>query len=642
LYCIKAKNWDTTGEQSQKVIYIFGVGQEFSLVLNEVMMASERNQQFLSWVQTDQQSADWRLENSAKLRFLSPQGLKIRFFRRLVRRNILLIVGINLFVTGLTAYIVLTHPRTYEGEFQLLVETIGAIDKVTDPSIPSHQSKALKDPLDNPRLIKMLKSPRLLTGILKQIQPTYALSYNELLKDVKIDPLSRDKVDQTQLIQVSYTSQDPAKILFILEKLADGYLQYSLEDRNNQIQKGVALIEAQLPELRQRIHKLEGQLQPLVANDNLSPPVEGSYEQLNRQLKGERRRLTELLLAREVLKIEAVQGQVPWQMSTQPQLKTDGRRLLISSGHSQTLTLAIGVMGGLLLGLGAAFLKEKQQDTFLSIEDLQEDTPVPLLGILPFNRAIETVDRNPNRSELSEESIAHHQNQAFLLAFEALYTKIRFLDVNPAVRTLVVSSVAAREGKTTVGLYLAQAIARMGQRVLLVDANMTFPQLHSRLGLPNFEGLRNILNCNLDPNQHIQRVPYQKNLSILTAGQGLSGANKRLVFTPMRDLMEQLHHTFDFVIYDTPHLQEYADAKFLTVNADGILMVVHMGKTRRSELMKVLKDLQVSQLPILGLVANFSDEEPDNSLEEDYGDDYFASEDLEDEFEIFRVSPHQP
>ncbi|NJM66609.1 MAG: AAA family ATPase [Acaryochloris sp. RU_4_1] len=607
-------------------------------------MASERDQQFLSWVQPGEQSADEPLGNLAKPALLGSQSLNIRFLGRLVRRNILLIVGINLCVTGLTAYFVLSRPRTYEGEFQLLVEPVTAIDKVTDLSIPSYQNEGLDDPLDNSRLIKTLKSPRLLTAILQQIQPTYPLSYNELLKGMKVDPISRDEAEQTQLIQVSYTSKDQSKILFILEKLVEGYLKYSLEDRKSQIQDDISLIEAQLPELRQRIYTLEGQLQPLAIDKPLGqfPSVEGTYEQLNRQLTGERRTLTELLLAREALKMEATQGQVPWQISTQPQLKTDEQGHLISSGHSQAQTLALGVIGGLLLGLGAALLKEKQQDTFLSIEDLQADIPLPLLGTLPFNRAIEMVDQIPSPRELGEKSAAHHQNQAFLQASEALYTKIRFLDVNRTVRALVVSSIAAREGKTTVGLYLAQAIARMGQRVLLVDANMVFPQLHSRLGLPNVEGLRDVLGRNLDPNQLIQRVPYQKNLSILTAGQGVSGANKALASTPIEDLMEQLHSAFDVVLYDTPHLQGYTDARFLTVNANGLLMVVGMGKTRRSAFVKVLKDLQASRLPILGLVANFSDEEPSDPLQENYGDDYFGVEDLEDEFEIFRERPSQP
>ena len=106
--------------------------------------------------------------------------------------------------------------------------------------------------------------------------------------------------------------------------------------------------------------------------------------------------------------------------------------------------------------------------------------------------------------------------------------------------------------------------------------------------------------------------------------------------------MEQLQSTFDLVIYDTPYLQGHADANFLSINADGLLMVVGIGKTQQSSLIKMLKDLQASRLPILGLVSNFSGEDASGGSQDEYvDDDYFDAEELEDEFDIFRVSPRQ-
>ncbi|WP_299414709.1 tyrosine-protein kinase domain-containing protein [Acaryochloris sp. IP29b_bin.148] len=769
-------------------------------------MKSELDEQSLSLMQV--------YEPSEYTPLGSPRTSGKRLVRplwRLIQRNILLIGGINLVVAGLTAYLVLSRPLTYEGEFQLLVEPITTAGQLPDPTSSSQEGSLAEPGLDYSTLLRVLKSPQVLASVLQQIEFRYPISYNQLLQDMKVERIGQDAQNQTKLIRVSYTSADQTKILFVLKQLSNGYLKYSLEDRERRVGGGAAFIEQQLPDLKQRVKSLESQLQTLqqqesisdldsegaelakqarelesqrletqrnlraqqklyvnlqkqlglapnqaiaasslsedpryqqllsqlkqvetqlaqerarftdanpviqdlqakqsnlkallnqetrqlvsqsqVGNANLGqlpqfqnsiqrslsqrlidtlneiqvleirseastqaavavnarlrrfPAVKQRYERLNRQLASDTTRLNQLLLKRESLKVEAAQRDIPWQIPTEPQLRTDDQGNLVLPEQNRVQKILLGVMGGFLLGLGAALLREKHRDAFLSVDDLQDRTQLPVLGNLPFNHAIEAIDQNPNRSEFSEASVTNHQNQAFLQAAEALYTKIRFLAVEPPVRSLVISSVAARDGKTTVALYLAQSAARMGQRVLLVDANPAFPQLHSRLGLPNFEGLSDILERNLDPNQLIQRVPYQKNLFLLTAGLATKVANKSSASNQMKYLMEQLNSTFDLVIYDTPYLQGHADANFLTLNTDGLVLVVGMGKTQQSNLLKTVKDLKASRLPILGLVSNFSGEQADNTPNEEYfGGDYFETPEVEDEFEIFRATSRE-
>lgn len=774
-------------------------------------MKPEPDEQSLSLMQTYEQSEYVSLGNPETTRISGNPSLNIRPIWRLIRRNILLIGGTNLLVAGLTTYLALSQPLTYEGEFQLLVEPVIAPGRLTDLSVPSPDGITSNvDVLDYATLIRVLKSTKVLDLILSQIQPRYPVSYNELTRDMRIERIGQDELNKTKLIRVSYVSDDKAKISFILKELADGYIRHSEEDRQNRIGGGVAFIAKQLPDLRQQVRSLEDELQTLQQQERISdldsegaelakqarelesqrletqrnlrsqqklyvtlqkqlglnpkqviavsslsedpryqklldqlkqvetqlaqerarftdtnpaiqqlqeqqrnlqallnqetrklsgqnrtgravnlpqfqnsiqrslsqqmidtlnkiqileiqnqaatqaaatvdaklrrfPAVKRKYEQLNRQLEIDTTKLKQLLLKRESLNVEAARQQdKSWQILTTPRIRTDGQGNEIVLGQGRAQKIALGIIGGFLLGLGVALLKERQQNTFYSIDDLQDQTQFPLLGTLPFNQAIEAIDQRPHASEFGEEAITTHQNQAFLQASEALYTKIRFLAVEPPVRSIVVSSVASRDGKTTVALYLAQSAARMGQRVLLVDANIVFPQLHNRLGLPNFEGLSDILDRNLDPNQLIQRVPYQKNLSLLTAGKALTGSNKATASKQMQYLMEQLHSTFDLVIYDTPYLQGHADANFLAVNADGLLMVVGMGKTQQSDFMKTIQDLQESRLPILGLVSNFSGEEHNSPTDKDYfEDDYFDKEDIGDEFNIFRVSSRQ-
>jgi capsular exopolysaccharide synthesis family protein len=223
---------------------------------------------------------------------------------------------------------------------------------------------------------------------------------------------------------------------------------------------------------------------------------------------------------------------------------------------------------------------------------------------------------------------------------ENLYANLRYLLSEQSPQSLVLGSVMAGDGKTTLAINLSKAVAGMGQRVLLVDANLSVPQLHSRFGLPNFQGLSDILVQEIDPNELIQRSPLYPNLFLLTAGQMSRKASKLLASNQMTYLMEQLQNMFDLVIYDTHHLQGSSGANFLALNAHGLILVVGIQKTRRSAVLKTLERLRNSRIPMNGMVANFV-REPMAHPEEPEFDDGMPNrgdkEVEEDEFEIFRV-----
>ncbi len=368
------------------------------------------------------------------------------------------------------------------------------------------------------------------------------------------------------------------------------------------------------------------------------PAIRRQYNDLQAQLEVARNTLKQLQLRRESLRVESAQKEVPWRLLSKPQLLKDEDGNLITSSRKGLQKLILGTLGGFLFGVGCAILREKRKDVFFSPEDLQEDVKVPVLGVFPFVEGGEQ-QRPPALLGLPEtpEMLARTLPMAPLtMAAEGLYTNLRFLPLEPTVRSLVIASLGAKDGKTTVVTELAKAAASMGQRVLVVDTNMVMPQLHSRLEVPNFEGLIEVMTKGLDPNQYIQRSPYHHNLFVLTAGQVTTGSHKLVASQQMQHLMEQLHTMYDLVLYDTPQIQSYSDANFLALHVDGLLMVVSVGKTLRSRFLKVMKSMQNGRLPLLGLVANRanvkdsapSDPTPEaNSLER-------ADE---DEFDIFKV-----
>jgi len=702
------------------------------------------------------------------------KGSSIRPLLRLVQRNILLVAGIATAISIATIYLTASPTRTYEGDFRLQIEPITSEAKYNDPSVISRAGEnATPGGVDYATLLQVLQSPGLLSKIVKQIQTRYPdLSYELLVKNLTIDRIGSTTYEPTKLIEVSYKSTDPAQVQFVLEELAKGYLNYSLQDRRNHIGQGVQFIEEQLPSLQQQVDNLESKLQSmqqqygltnpasdgaelnkqadavaaqrqgtqrdlqeaktLYANlqkqlrltpdqvipasslsqdptyQNLlsqqkkiesqialesarfnedSPVIQTLREQeknISRLLNGEGQQiagstikdpqvqtfqsslrqglisqlvntanqmqvlqvrehslaqteasldrevrqfpailrrymdiqarldiatktLNQLLIQRETLRVDDAQKEIPWEVVSAPGINRDAYGTPIPVAKKNTKQLVFGVIAGLALGLGAALLKEKYQNIFYTSEDVEEGLELPLLGVIPFEESEKQLLKPSVYVGLREETeveYAHTESSKFTEAFNSLYASIRFIASDPPVRSLVVGSAAPRDGKTTIALNLAQTAAAVGQRVLLVDANLRMPELHNKLGLPKEPGLSDLLAKNLNLNDVIHRSPLEENLFVLTSGKLRSDSIKRLACTQMQHLMDEFQVNFDLVIYDTPHLGP-TDANFLAANTDGILMVVGIGKTPRSLVMQVMNRLNSLRLPVLGVVANY-------------------------------------
>jgi len=276
--------------------------------------------------------------------------------------------------------------------------------------------------------------------------------------------------------------------------------------------------------------------------------------------------------------------------------------------------LALGVIGGLLLGLGAAFLAERLDPVHHSADELKEDTKLPLLGAIPWQKDLDKIEKVitaalpqltvagqqltiPNTTAKSANENPYYYNfSPFSEAFHTLNTNIRLLGSDSPLKSLVISSVSPGDGKTTTAINIAKAAARMGQKVLLVDADLRRPQIHLRLNLDNDHGLSNVLAEGLD----------YENLSILTAGSIPPDPTRLLSSQRMQEMISQLQqdHAFDLIIYDLPPIAAFADAKILAAMATGLILVTKLGKTDRFVLKNLLEDLRLSHISVLGLVAN--------------------------------------
>ncbi len=334
------------------------------------------------------------------------------------------------------------------------------------------------------------------------------------------------------------------------------------------------------------------------------PELIRRYTDLKRQRELAAKTLDQLLIQRETLRVEAAQKEVPWEIVSAPDLVRDagGNPMPVARGTGKKL--ALGALAGFMLALGLAALIDKFRNIFYTTEDIQDAIRLPLLGVIPFNKTENLFGYSKEIAGLNKKP-ANRQvdNPLFQEAFNSLYAGFCFLTADTPVRSLVVSSAAPGDGKTTIALHLAQVAATLGRRVLLVDANLRLPQLHTQLGLPNSMGLSELLAQNVPIDDFVQQST-QDNLAILTSGHPSPDSTRLLASARMQQLMEQCQAAFDLVIYDTPHVLGLADTNFLAAQSDGILFVIGVGKTNRSVVMQVLNGLNAFRLPILGVVAN--------------------------------------
>lgn len=378
-----------------------------------------------------------------------------------------------------------------------------------------------------------------------------------------------------------------------------------LKQEGEQVQKELAdrirEMDSRNQALSQAIDRLNRQLE-------LLPMVARQYSDIQRELKIATENLNQFLTKREALRIDSAQREVPWQLLTPV---TDPE----PSPPTFKKNLILGTLLGFLVGLGAALGLDKLINIVYSSKELKVVTKFPLIGIIPFDKKVKKITYVGKKRVLPKlfdgylNSFKHKKdslrnNILFLDAFRSLYTNIHFLSPDISIRSLVISSSAAKEGKSTVAVYLAQAIAGIGQKVLLVDTNLREPSLHNYLGLLNQKGLTDIISNDLNFDEVIQRSHLEDNLFVLTSGLALSEPLKILASPKMQDLMEQLQDNFDVVIYDTPSLIGVADISWMAANTNGVLLVVGLGRLKRPLLEQALEELKVSKTRVLGVVAN--------------------------------------
>ena len=280
-------------------------------------------------------------------------------------------------------------------------------------------------------------------------------------------------------------------------------------------------------------------------------------------------------------------------------------------------TLRAAVLA-LLVALGIAFLAEYLNDAIRTPDDVQEVAGVSTLG------TIARMKGDAGRREIYQLAALLYPRSSIAEGYRTLRTNIEFASIDAPIRTLLVASARSGEGKTVTATNLAVVFAQAGRKVLLVDADLRQPGVHLLFDLPNAHGLTTLLRSDDVSVDALAQATEQDNLRVLTTGPLPPNPAELLGSQRMRAVFERLKAGSDVVVFDSPPLQAVADAAILGSLADGTLLVVDAGRSRRRAVRLGRAALARAGANVVGAVLNRIPERAYAGFADEYGGYYDA------------------
>jgi polysaccharide biosynthesis transport protein len=381
--------------------------------------------------------------------------------------------------------------------------------------------------------------------------------------------------------------------------------------------------------LQARAQSLSKTKQQLSDEFKKLPALLAEYNNLQPEVTINRNTLDQLLKAKQDLSLEAARGGFDWQVVEEPQLGSKIDKLRSD--------LLVGLVVSATLGMGAAFIIEAMDNVIHTTDELREQAALPLLGSMPLfpisevSRAIaylpapkeqaspsmgdgDTSEKLLNKASKVMANLPLQKSQThtpsmtqvihwppFRESLDVFVNSIQLLHSDLSLKSLVITSAMAGEGKSTIALGLAMSAARLHRRVLLIDADLRRPSLHEELRLSNEVGFSTLLE-NSSALQDQNPIHEFRNISILTSGPLPEDPATLLSSPQMGALIKYFEQNYDLVILDVPPVLGIVDALLTASFCSGVVMVGRIDHTNRAEFREASNLL--SKLNVIGVVAN--------------------------------------
>lgn len=276
------------------------------------------------------------------------------------------------------------------------------------------------------------------------------------------------------------------------------------------------------------------------------------------------------------------------------------------------LNLILAALVGLGLGVGVTFLLEYLDTSIKTFEEIERQLGLSVLGEIP-NIWVNEVDKKKlekgwrSGDEVQQiifRLITHFEPKSHVSeAYRTLRTNIQFAKVDYPLKTLLVTSSSPKEGKSTTVANIAITLAQMGSNVLLVDADLRRPVLHSIFELDQKPGLTEVLMGTKEIEEAIKPTEVG-NLSLVPSGPIPPNPSELLGSQVMQRLIEELKEEYDYLLFDSPPVIAVTDAAVLSSVVDGVILVIQAGKVSREAVLRAKSLLDNVAARIIGVVLN--------------------------------------
>ncbi len=307
-----------------------------------------------------------------------------------------------------------------------------------------------------------------------------------------------------------------------------------------------------------------------------------------------------------------------------------------------------GLMLGLLVGIGLAFLADFTDKGFRNPDEVRRRLQLPLLGHVPFLRPDAEIARKVDAGEIQTDPLLqtlYHPKSLEAEAYRAIRTALLFTIQGEGHRVIQVTSPSKGDGKSLLASNLAISTAQSGKRVLIIDADCRRPRQHKIFNLTNNVGLVNIIRHERTWEDCIQ--PATDGLWVLPSGPVPQNPAELLASPELRKLLTDVREEFDLVLVDTPPLLAVTDPCIVAGRVDGVVLTIRLSRQGRPQAERACEIMKSLHVNVLGIVVNgvtrqggggiyssehydYTDSYTENENEEHEDDLYYHSDEPED------------
>ena len=299
-------------------------------------------------------------------------------------------------------------------------------------------------------------------------------------------------------------------------------------------------------------------------------------------------------------------------------------------GPARLRNIVIAFLLSLGAGIGLAFLLDFLDDTVKSVDDIDRYVHLPALAMIPASRGDRVRLKGAASSAAGADTTAlaliDDVRSPIAESYRHLRTSLLLSSAGQPPKTILVTSSQPSEGKTTTAINTAYMLAQTGAEVLIIDCDLRRPRLHAQFEVSNARGLTTWLSGEKDLDGLLQSCVRTPNLKVLTSGPVPPNPAELLGSEEMRKLLMNLSERFAHIIIDSPPAISFTDASILSTMVDGVMLVVHGGRSSRAVVRRAKQQLLDVGAHIFGVVLNNVRLETQDYYYQSYYSSYYSTD----------------